>query len=316
MAVVSIGVLGVFRLLEGAFLHGVFDLGLVVAVAAMARLAVIDKYLNLASRVAALLYVVGTWAVINIAGDPALYWSFVAVLATFFAIRAKEATLASAVTFLVIVYSVFDDLSFEVKIGFSACFWLTTLFSYYFSERLWSDNQKLEKQALHDRLTGLMNRRSYDDAMSRALVALKRDGSECCLFVIDVDHFKRINDDFGHAVGDLTLARMAGVIRELFPDTAKIFRYGGEEFVALVPLGLEEARQLGDCVRENIAERKLVRRLKAAVTISVGIAEFYLSDDSRSWFQRADAALYQAKASGRNMVVAKPAPEARLNSED
>jgi len=122
--------------------------------------------------------------------------------------------------------------------------------------------------------------------------------------VCDIDHFKKINDTYGHKVGDLTLKKIAGLLKERLRTNDFIARYGGEEFtVILNHTTLDDARKVGEDVREFIYNSSFsYKQQKIPVTISIGISFFVADDDSNTVFERADAALYFAKESGRNSV--------------
>jgi diguanylate cyclase (GGDEF)-like protein len=163
---------------------------------------------------------------------------------------------------------------------------------------------RLTKLALRDALTGLLNRRSLDEALSRDERS-RSDATLACL-MIDIDHFKRFNDEFGHDAGDEVMRHVAQVIAETAGETATAFRYGGEEFAVLAP-GLDETRglQLAERIRTAVAGSALQRRgrIIGAVTVSVGMAIAPSAGRGNDLLNRADTALLAAKAAGRNRVM-------------
>lgn len=169
--------------------------------------------------------------------------------------------------------------------------------------------RKLADIATMDPLTGLHNRRSFDNHLGFILTLLRRNPSHLAMLVIDIDHFKNFNDAFGHAVGDTILARVAAALTSVVTRPLDmVARWGGEEFVVILPdteregaLTLaDEARRIVESMQYVSAEGKV-----AAVTISIGIA--YVSrgelPNSMDLFKTADASLYEAKANGRNRVA-------------
>ncbi len=160
----------------------------------------------------------------------------------------------------------------------------------------------LEREATTDTLTGLYNRQRFDAEMERTLARHARYGTETALVIIDLDHFKRVNDTYGHDVGDHVLVeltvRLAGEMRE--PDF--LARWGGEEFVALLPdTDPSEASRVAERLRRCIQVEPFPE--VGVITISLGLTNFRSGDTPNRLLQRVDAALYEAKRAGRNRVV-------------
>jgi diguanylate cyclase (GGDEF)-like protein len=166
--------------------------------------------------------------------------------------------------------------------------------------------RQLERDALVDNLTGLHNRRWLDQKLPRLARRSRVSGEPLSLLVIDVDHFKRFNDSYGHAAGDLVLATLGRTLMECLRPTDMPARYGGEEIVVLLPdTDREGALIAGERVRRTIREKKLVTSTGdplPAITVSIGVAELDESGDHAGLFSRADSALYRAKHGGRDRV--------------
>jgi diguanylate cyclase len=164
------------------------------------------------------------------------------------------------------------------------------------------DEQRL---ATLDALTKVPNRLAYEKRMEDELKRWQRFKQPTCLAVWDVDHFKRINDTFGHRAGDRVLGAVAESLAGRIRGTDFLARYGGEEFVmVLCGTKLEDALRLVDEMRIGIANLKLhFRGTPLALTISCGITPLISGDTSATAFDRADKALYQAKESGRNKAI-------------
>ena len=165
---------------------------------------------------------------------------------------------------------------------------------------------ELHQLARTDPLTGTLNRLALDEESARLFSATSRPNTLAAL-IIDVDHFKRINDEFGHATGDRVLAALAAAIRWRLQPPAVLGRMGGEEFLALLPgTGLAEAMALAERLRVAVAAMPPVSDADVpGVTISVGIAAYRPEDtEVQTLVRRADRALYDAKRAGRNRVVA------------
>ena len=166
----------------------------------------------------------------------------------------------------------------------------------------------LHTMALTDKLTGIPNRHAFDEVARRYFELAKREGKPLALLLIDIDRFKRINDAFGHHVGDDVLRQVAQTISRQIRASDFAARYGGEEFVVLLPnCDLDHAQRKGERIRQAVAGISFVQ---GPVTVSVGVAQVEPAKEGlEAAIARADAALYEAKRSGRNRVaVAAPLP--------
>lgn len=155
-----------------------------------------------------------------------------------------------------------------------------------------------------DHLTGLANRRRFERQLEREVTRTRRYGRPFCLFIVDIDHFKKVNDTFGHPTGDEVIMRLASTLQAGTRGIDMAARVGGEEFAVLLPeteyaAGVEVAVRLRDAVRRMEVPAEVGR-----VTVSIGIAEFLpTSGDGKTLYAAADKALYEAKQSGRDRVV-------------
>ena len=162
--------------------------------------------------------------------------------------------------------------------------------------------EELTRLAVTDPLTGLWNRRPTTELLSADLVQAKRHGQALTLLMVDIDHFKSINDTHGHQTGDRVLIEVANRLREQVRASDIVGRWGGEEFIILLRYcGLRDAAATAEKLRARIGEVPIDDQFP--VSVSIGAAELQDGDDLASWLARADAALYQAKRSGRNAVV-------------
>lgn len=167
--------------------------------------------------------------------------------------------------------------------------------------------ERLEFLARHDELTGLFNRRGISEIGRHQLAQARRAGLPCCFAIADLDRFKRVNDTWGHGVGDRLLKHVAECLRTTIRSGDWVGRWGGEEFLLVLPqTPLEEAREALERVRQAVADAALeVDGTELAMTISVGVAAAERGDlEPDPVIVRADASLYAAKQGGRNQVVA------------
>ena len=164
---------------------------------------------------------------------------------------------------------------------------------------------RVSAQARHDPLTGALNRKGLDEALNREISNVRRKDTPLCLALLDIDNFKRINDNLGHTTGDLALAHLAQVARESMRPQDTLARYGGEEFVILLPdtaldKGIEAMTRL---------QRELTKRFflagaeKILITFSAGVAQLAADEEGSAAIKRADQAMYTAKRAGKNRVL-------------
>ncbi|MCP1572003.1 diguanylate cyclase (GGDEF)-like protein [Herbaspirillum rubrisubalbicans] len=174
-----------------------------------------------------------------------------------------------------------------------------------------SHSEALKRQAGTDGLTGIHNRRHFDEHYAQALQRAREQGGTLSLFMIDVDFFKQYNDHYGHGAGDHVLKGVAAALRSQLRQPGDLLaRYGGEEFILLMQnLSLEQASQVGQALRQavyQLHEPHVKSLVEHRVTISVGVCTSTVQEDEDGHLlmAAADAALYRAKLGGRNKVVA------------
>lgn len=160
----------------------------------------------------------------------------------------------------------------------------------------------IEQTALTDSLTGIGNKRALDEALQRASAMADRHGAPWSLILCDLDHFKQINDNHGHVVGDHILARTAEKLEHALRNSDTVYRFGGEEFAILLPhTNGQEARDVADRIRQAIETIRVDGgETPLTVTVSCGVAMYLADEHVEQWLERADEALYQAKSAGRN----------------
>ena len=190
-------------------------------------------------------------------------------------------------------------------------------FKFCFSDELEAEYQrKLAEGALHEPLTGLYNRRHFMERLASELAAAQRHGRPVSLLLIDIDHFKRVNDAHGHLAGDEALKLIAHVMEGALRKEDVLARYGGEEFVVLArETPLSGGKSLGERIRKAVERSRLAWQghdlsltVSIGVTVSVGVSHFEAGITERQIIESADRALYRAKQAGRNCVVAESEP--------
>ena len=169
-----------------------------------------------------------------------------------------------------------------------------------------SERKRLEKelarQASHDRLTGLYNRWKFEEVLELELERARRYGTQFSVVMFDIDHFKRVNDDFGHDIGDRVLRRIGELVSQQVRRTDILARWGGEEFMLLLSeTGLEQALQLAESTRVRVGQTDLPEC--GRLTISLGVTEYRPGETVPTMLKRVDNALYAAKQGGRNRTI-------------
>lgn len=163
-----------------------------------------------------------------------------------------------------------------------------------------AEREKLRRMSITDHLTGLNNRQKLEEVLLDAVNRLNQ--SPFCVILLDMDHFKLINDSFGHSAGDYALVEVADILKSHARQTDITGRWGGEEFLIICPdTSIDEARQLAEKVRHAIEQTTFTKA--GNTSASFGISQLTEGDSSSSLINRADKAMYQAKRKGRNQVI-------------
>ncbi|SFL97414.1 GGDEF domain-containing protein [Marinobacter zhejiangensis] len=302
-AVLGITPFAVYRFWQGNLPAGFADTGILLSICMAVVYAWRTGDTDRAGFVLALVAVGGGATVATLLGEVGLFWLFPSLITSFFLTSALIAVLVNfgALGFLLAEGTAFS--SQEQMWSFVTTAIVVSCCAYVFALRNDSQRERLEHLATLDPLTGVKNRRSMDQELAAAVLASQRNGVSYALVVLDLDHFKRINDEFGHSVGDTVLVEFVDLLVTHIRKSDQLFRFGGEEFVLLMP-GVDE-RGL-DVVMNNL-QHSLRRSLKSpggqAVTASLGIALLQDGESAASWMARADDALYRAKASGRDCII-------------
>ncbi|SDX49502.1 GGDEF domain-containing protein [Marinobacter mobilis] len=302
-AVLGITPFAVYRFWQGNVSAGIADSGILLSICVAVVYAWRSGDTDRAGFVLALVAGGGGVTVATLLGEVGLFWLFPSLITNFFLTSALVAVLVNlgALAFLMVQGVAFS--SQEQMWSFVTTAVVVSCCAYVFALRNDSQRERLEHLATMDPLTGVHNRRSMDQELAAAVLAKQRNGASYALVVLDLDHFKRINDDFGHSVGDQILIAFVDVLITHIRKSDQLFRFGGEEFVLLMP-GVDHNGL--EVVMANL-QRSLRRSLKSPagcpVTASLGIALLQEGEDADHWMARADEALYQAKSNGRDCII-------------
>lgn len=255
-----------------------------------------------------LAYFIGIMATIAIyiLGAPGIYWFYPATVANFFLVDRRQALAIALLSLLAVLIGGGATASLANVASFSVTALVSVLLTYAFAYRTAIQHRQLETLATKDALTGVFNRRSLLDELKRVRNALIREHRDYGILVLDLDHFKSINDHHGHAAGDRVLIDVAQLLEQDVRKDDRLFRYGGEEFVVLVQ---QTTRENLEAMAEHlraIIEQQIRTPDGKPVMASIGSAVLDQDESIEAWFARADAALYTAKNAGRNQALIDP----------
>lgn len=274
---------------------------LLAAASATAAVLAWHRHMDLAGIVSSITNALGCLLAVTLQQQSALPWAFLVLMANFFIVRYEIATPVNLALVIGLLLQP-DLLLAPLQPQSLAVIVLIFGLGYRFSRRLQGDRNRLEQLASLDALTGLPNRRAMERTLNLQVAGHRDNRFRHALLVLDIDHFKEVNDRYGHSAGDTALSDLASILRFQLRGEDKVFRFGGEEFVILVEIGNREALA---CFTERIrkAVYEALRGPGGRITISLGAAMFAGEQHWEDWFARADAALYEAKHKGRNSVI-------------
>jgi diguanylate cyclase len=170
--------------------------------------------------------------------------------------------------------------------------------------------ESVRRESLTDQLTGIANRKAFDNELKKSIERSIETGEPLSLMMVDIDHFKGFNDTWGHQTGDQVLRLVANCLSENVKGRDTAARYGGEEFSVILPqTSISDAVGLANQIRGKVESKKLVKKstgdILGVITISIGVTQYDLNESAEEFLRRADVCLYAAKRTGRNRVVSE-----------
>lgn len=314
-AVISITPFVVYRFAMGHIQAGILNSLVVTFISVMVVYAWRTGKTSRTGLLLAMFNSAGSVLADQVLGGLGLLWLYPVLLSNFLLTGASHAVVinALAIALITIFSSTFSSSS--QTISFAVTSTIVSLFAFIFAYNSNIQRRQLEALATQDPLTGIANRRTLNQELAIALANAKRSKSSYGLIMLDLDHFKEINDAYGHDAGDKVLVALTGIIDATTRRSDRLFRFGGEEFVLLLPsVSLKGLQLVAENVRQQIQTQ--LKSPSGPVTASLGCALLRLEESAEDWLQRADEALYRAKAAGRNRVVtdglkslARPLPQ-------
>ena len=301
-----VGAIGVFpfaiiRFVNGDYRMALLDAVLVVLLASLSFFLYKSHRVRVVSLTLALIAIAGMLATIYLRGASQVYWIYPVLVGVFFLVERREALIASIlavaalIPFLATEFTAFALTRILITIS------VTCSLAYAFATITRGQRDELMNLATRDPLTGVGNRRAMQQKLDEVIASRSRNNRNCCLLMLDLDHFKKVNDLHGHAKGDEILIKLTEIIEIRIRATDNIYRIGGEEFVIVIEdQNLENASRLAEQLRTIVEANELAP--ESSVTISIGVAQHVRGESVESWMNRADNALYAAKDSGRNQT--------------
>jgi len=263
-----------------------------------------SKNIKAAKVYFAIFIIISVLSSIAIKGKSQVLWIFPSIISLYYLMPLK---IARNITILLIAISLSilyleTDLIYFVSITIATI--LNSALAYVIFMSHNSQHERLKSLASIDPLTSSGNRRALDLELSKAISSQQREPHDMYLILFDLDHFKEINDDHGHAVGDQILITLCDLIKKNTRVLDSLYRYGGDEFIIMpLNMNLETTLIFAEKIRKAIEVHEF--NLNLPVTVSIGVAEFKAGDTPESWISRADKLLYKVKSAGRNKVLSK-----------
>jgi diguanylate cyclase (GGDEF)-like protein len=301
-----VGAVGVFpfaiiRFLNGEYLIALLDTAIVIGLAGLSWYLYKTRNVRVASVSLALVAVVGLLLTNYLKGATQVFWIYPVLVGVFFMIERREALLISMLAIAGIAPIIINKFDSFALISILITTSVTCALAYAFATITRGQRDELMHLATKDPLTGVGNRRALQQKLDEAIAAGMRTDIACSMLMLDLDHFKQVNDQHGHAKGDEILIKITELVGMRIRVTDNIYRIGGEEFVIVAEnLNLENAARLAEQLRTIVEAYELAAG--SDVTISLGVAQHHAGETAEDWMSRADNALYMAKHAGRNRI--------------
>jgi diguanylate cyclase len=301
VAVVGVLPFAFIRIANGDWMMAFVDSIIITGFAFLAFSVLRPRRVRFASLSISILCVVGVLTTVYIRGEEQIFWAYPALLATFYLVKPGEAVLISMLTIIALVPALVPKMGGIMLTTTFVTLVSTSVFAYAFAFLSRGQRDQLLQLARKDPLTGAGNRRALDEKLKEVCAAQARANTPASLVLIDIDNFKEINDEFGHAVGDQILVRLTEIIELRIRVTDSLYRIGGEEFVVVIEgQTKDKARRMAEQLRTLVEANELAP--EGSVTISLGVAELAIGEAPDEWIRRADLALYESKRCGRNQT--------------
>jgi diguanylate cyclase len=289
------------RIINRDWLAAGIDIAIILSFAALGAYVYVTHRVRAASVAIAMLCVAGVLSTVYLIGPQQVYWTFPALVAIFYLIRPREAILCASVMIVALLPAILPAYDSQGTTTLLVTIVVTSAFAFAFSLITNRQREQLLLMATRDPLTGAGNRRGLDVKLTDIINTHWRTGTPASIVLLDLDHFKRVNDVHGHGVGDQVLKGLTEIINLRIRETDSLYRIGGEEFVVVLEgADRKQGTHLAEQLRTLVEANELVP--DPGITISLGVAEIKAGETASEWLHRADEALYQAKDAGRNVT--------------
>jgi diguanylate cyclase (GGDEF)-like protein len=236
-------------------------------------------------------------------GVVASFWPILVVLSLYFILPQKQARIINILFVIIVAPIAWLALDQDVIIRFFAVLFATSLFALTTTHEIYKKYSLVKEQSITDLMTGLYNRSLLQSSLENSIHQYQRANINMAILMIDIDHFKSINDQLGHDIGDIVLQETGKFLKNAFRASDMVFRIGGEEFMALIyNTDKKGAIRVAEKLRAEFEQLTLLP--DRTITVSVGVAVLEQDMDWKQWMKQGDENLYQAKSNGRNQVVA------------
>lgn len=300
----SAGAIGVFpfailRYVQGQWIAAIVDTVIVIGLSLLGYYVYRTQRVRLASIAISVVCMTGVLTTVYLIGPHQVYWIYPGLMAIFYLLPPREAIALAVLTMAALSPSLLSTPDTFATTTIIVTATMMSCFAFAFSLITNQQREQLVQLATKDPLTGAGNRRRLDDKLTEVVNGYERNGLTASMLLLDLDHFKKVNDIHGHAVGDQILKNITEIVNLRIRVTDSLYRIGGEEFIVLLEgQDLDRAAHLAEQVRTLVEANELVP--DQSVTISIGVAELKVSESPQEWLHRADEALYRAKDAGRN----------------
>jgi diguanylate cyclase (GGDEF)-like protein len=278
------------------------DAVLVIALFTIAAMSYSTKYQNFARVSLGVVLVTGMIATTIMGSKASVFWLYPGVIAIFFIFQPKWALISTLAICITIFPFLRERMLEHDWIIFYVTLIPTIVFVFYFSKALRRQHLELHSHASQDFLTNTGNRRAFTLQAERSITNKQKFSHNAVLILFDMDHFKQLNDNHGHVIGDAVLKNVTALVRKSIRNVDRLYRIGGEEFAVVVHSDrLSDAVGVAEKIQRTITTEQTTEL--PSYTVSFGIAEIQSNDSVEAWMNRADQALYHSKQHGRNKIT-------------
>ncbi|MFW2372596.1 MAG: GGDEF domain-containing protein [Gammaproteobacteria bacterium] len=300
LGAIAILPVAVLRMLNADWIIFTIDLILISAMVILGIYVFITQRVRFVGRLISIVVLSGVVIIVYLKGHEFLYWAYPTMVSVFYLLKPRTASLITFIALAILVPALIRDMDILIFIVAIITLVVTIVFAYVFSSQKQEQSEQLSLLIRKDPLTGVGNRRALEEKLNEYTISQHRTKMIASLIMIDLDHFKNINDIYGHIVGDQVLVKLTEIINGRIRISDNLYRFGGEEFVIIaIGTSVSSAETLAEELRSLIESATL---LPDAVTISLGVAEYEQGETGEDWIHRCDSALYEAKNMGRNKV--------------